>query len=132
MGDGEQQEGSVWEAAMEAAHFDLDNLVAIVDYNGLQIDGPVCDVMNIDPIEEKYHAFGWDVLHINGQDMEQVVPALERGKRNHTGKPLCIIAQTVKGKGVSFMENKVEWHYRNPTPELLAHAIAEIDGADHA
>lgn len=126
MGDGEQQEGQVWEAAMEAAHHKLDNLVAIVDKNLLQIDGNVADVMAIDPIEEKYAAFGWDVVRIDGHDMEQVVKALSEAKQSRNGKPKVIVADTVKGKGVSFMENVAGWHGRTPNREEVTKALAEL------
>jgi transketolase len=100
MGDGEQQEGQIWEAAMEAGHFKLDNLIGIVDRNRLQIDGWVKDVMNVEPLEEKYRSFGWDVVTINGHDMKQVVEALENAKtKAGCGKPTVIIADTVKGQG---------------------------------
>jgi transketolase len=104
MGDGEQQEGQIWEAAMEASHHRLDNLVGIVDCNRLQIDGPVAEVMNVEPLEEKYRSFGWEVRRIDGHDMEQVAEALET-TTSTSGKPLVLLADTVRGKGVSFMEN---------------------------
>jgi transketolase len=127
MGDGEQQEGNVWEAAMEAAHYKLDNLIAIVDFNRLQIDGPVCEVMNIEPLEEKYRAFGWDIVRINGHDMNQIVAALEQAKvRTAAGKPLLVIAATVKGKGVSFMENIAGWHGKSPSKEEMLKGLAEL------
>jgi len=127
MGDGEQQEGNVWEAAMEAAHYKLDNLIAIVDFNRLQIDGPVCEVMNIEPLEEKYRAFGWDIVRINGHDMKQIVAALEQAKvRTAAGKPLLVIAATVKGKGVSFMENIAGWHGKSPSKEEMLKGLAEL------
>jgi transketolase len=107
MGDGEQQEGQIWEAAMEAAHYKLDNLIGVVDENHLQIDGAVKDVMNIDPIDKKYEAFGWNVVRVNGHDMAALVDALETAKANNNGKPTVLIAATVKGKGVSFMENEI-------------------------
>jgi transketolase len=125
MGDGEQQEGSVWEAAMEAAQYRLDNLVGIVDVNRLQIDGKVADVMNVEPLADKYRAFGWDVVHINGHDMEQIVMALE-GARAHTGKPLIILADTIKGKGVSFMEDVVGWHGKAPNQEEMLKGLEEL------
>lgn len=109
MGDGEQQEGSVWEAAMSASNFGLDNLCAIVDKNRLQIDGWVENVMNIDPLADKYTAFGWHVIEIDGHDMRQILDAMDEA-RNTKGKPSVIIANTVKGKGVSFMENQAGWH----------------------
>jgi transketolase len=127
MGDGEQQEGNIWEAAMEAAHYKLDNLIAIVDFNRLQIDGPVCEVMNIEPLEEKYRAFGWDIVRIDGHDMKQIVAALEEAKaRPAAGKPLLVIAATVKGKGVSFMENVAGWHGKSPSKEEMLKGLAEL------
>ena len=129
MGDGEQQEGQVWEAAMEAAHYKLGNLVGIVDCNGLQIDGPVADVMNIEPLEEKYKSFGWDVVRINGHDMKQVVWALSQN-RDHTGKPLLVLAETVKGKGVSFMENIAGWHGKSPNHEEMIKGLQELGLAE--
>jgi len=125
MGDGEQQEGQIWEAAMEASHHRLDNLISIVDKNRLQIDGAVSDVMNIDPLEEKYRSFGWEVLRIDGHDMQQVVEALEKAKRG-TGKPVVIIAETVKGKGVSFMENVAGWHGKTPSYDEMLNGLAEL------
>jgi transketolase len=126
MGDGEQQEGQIWEAAMEAAHYHLDNLIAIVDKNLLQIDGKVSDVMGIDPIEEKYAAFGWEVTRIDGNNMEQVVNALSSAKQSRNGKPKVIIADTVKGKGVSFMENVAGWHGKTPSHDELMKALEEL------
>ena len=125
MGDGEQQEGQIWEAAMEASHHKLDNLVGIVDCNRLQIDGKVSDVMNVDPLDEKYRSFGWEVLRIDGHDMQQVVGALEKAKAG-MGKPVVIMAETVKGKGVSFMEDLAGWHGRSPNLEELKKALAEL------
>ena len=129
MGDGEQQEGQIWEAAMEAAHYHLDNLIGIVDYNRLQIDGPVAEVMNIEPLEEKYRSFGWEVSRINGHDMNQVVNALARGKKN-SEKPLLIIAETVKGKGVSFIENVAGWHGKSPSYEEMIKGLTELGLVD--
>ncbi len=129
MGDGEQQEGQVWEAAMEAAHYKLNNLVAIVDCNRLQIDGPVAEVMNVDPLEDKYRSFGWEVERINGHDMKQVVDALS-AKRSGAGKPLVILADTVKGKGVSFMENVAGWHGKTPNHEELIKGLQELGLAE--
>jgi transketolase len=127
MGDGEQQEGNIWEAAMEAAHYKLDNLIGIVDFNRLQIDGPVCEVMNIEPLEEKYRAFGWDIVRIDGHDMKQIVATLEQVKeRPATGRPLLVMAATVKGKGVSFMENIAGWHGKSPSKEEMLKALAEL------
>ena len=129
MGDGEQQEGQIWEAAMEAAHHRLDNLVGIVDCNRLQIDGLVSEVMNVDPLEEKYKSFGWDVLRINGHDMKQVVNALSVNNAG-TGKPLVVLAETVKGKGVSFMENVAGWHGKTPNHEEMIKGLRELGLAE--
>ncbi|MDO4540509.1 MAG: transketolase [Syntrophomonadaceae bacterium] len=125
LGDGELQEGMVWEACMAAAHFRLDNLVAIVDYNGLQIDGPVREIMNPEPIADKFAAFGWETVGVDGHDVGQLMAAFEQA-RQVTGKPTAIIAQTVKGKGVSFMENRVEWHGTAPKEDELLRALAEL------
>ncbi len=130
MGDGEQQEGSIWEAVMEGAHYKLDNLVGIVDVNKLQIDGKVSDVMNVEPLEDKYKAFGWNVININGHDMKQVVTALEEAKANRNGKPTAILADTVKGKGISFMENVAGWHGKAPNKEELVKALSELGLGD--
>jgi len=125
MGDGEQQEGQIWEAAMEAGHYKLDNLVGIVDRNRLQIDGWVKDVMNVEPLEEKYSSFGWEVITIDGHDMKQVIHALEKGKGG-MGKPVVILADTVKGKGVSFMQDVAGWHGKSPNEEELTKALMEL------
>ena len=126
MGDGEQQEGQIWEAAMEAAHYKLDNLIGIVDKNKLQIDGSVCDVMNIDPLEEKYRSFGWEVMHIDGHNMAQVVEALQEAKNPAVHKPTLIVANTVKGKGVSFMQDVAGWHGKVPNSEEMMKGLAEL------
>ncbi len=125
MGDGEQQEGQVWEAAMEAGHFHLDNIIAVIDCNRLQIDGWVKDVMQVEPLAEKYASFGWEVLRIDGHDMSQIVDAFEQA-RAVTGKPIVILADTVKGKGVSFMENQPGWHGKAPNREELNAAHADL------
>lgn len=126
MGDGEQQEGSVWEAAMSAGHFKLDNLCAIVDKNRLQIDGWVQDVMDIDPLADKYRAFGWHVIEIDGHNMDQILDAFDEA-RGVTGKPTVIIANTVKGKGVSFMEDQAGWHgVATKSREQLGQALDDI------
>ena len=125
MGDGEQQEGQIWEAAMEASHHKLDNLVGIVDCNRLQIDGPVAEVMNVEPLEEKYRSFGWDVRRIDGHNMEQIVEALE-GAKQSSGKPVVLLADTVKGKGVSFMENIAGWHGKTPSREEMTKGLNEL------
>ncbi len=129
MGDGEQQEGQIWEAVMEAGHYNLHNLVGIIDCNHLQIDGRVSEVMNIDSLEQKYYSFGWDVLTINGNEMREVVHGLMKGKEG-TGKPLMIIAETVKGKGVSFMENIAGWHGKAPTHEEMIKGLQELGVAE--
>lgn len=125
LGDGEMQEGMVWEAAMAAAHFQVGNLVAICDNNGLQIDGPVSQVMNIEPLADKWRAFGWQVLACDGHDMTALLETLEAA-REHTAGPVMILARTVKGKGVSIFENKVEYHGVAPTDEELRLALAEL------
>ncbi len=127
LGDGELQEGQVWEAAMAAAHYDLDNLVAIIDSNGLQIDGPVADVMSPLPIAEKWRAFGWHVQEIDGHDIEAIIAALEKG-RAHKGQPAAIVAKTVKGKGVSFMEGEAGWHGKAPDEAQLDQALCDLRG----
>lgn len=128
LGDGECQEGEVWEAAMSAAHYQLDNLLAFVDVNGLQIDGKVSDVMNPFPIDEKFKAFGWHVIVLeDGNDIEAVIEACEQAKQVKE-KPTVIVAKTVKGKGVSFMENQVGWHGVAPSKEQCEQALAELDG----
>ena len=125
IGDGEAQEGSVWEATMAASHYNLSNLVVILDNNNLQIDGPVDEVMSIYPAAEKWRAFGWNVMEINGHDFKEIKEALDRADRSKF-KPTIIIAKTVKGKGVSFMENRAEWHGKALPPELLKEALKEL------
>ncbi len=125
MGDGEQQEGQIWEAAMEAGHFHLDNLIGIIDCNRLQIDGWVKDVMNVEPLAAKYASFGWEVLRIDGHDMNQVVETFQQAKRV-VGKPVVILADTVKGKGVSFMQNQAGWHGKAPNNEELTRGLNEL------
>jgi transketolase len=125
MGDGEQQEGQVWEAAMEAGHFHLDNIIAVIDVNGLQIDGWVKDVMQVQPLDEKYASFGWEVIHVDGHDMNQLVEAFDKAKAV-VGKPVVILAKTIKGKGVSFMENVAGWHGRTPNRAELDASLKEL------
>ena len=125
MGDGEIQEGQIWEAAMSAGHYHLDNLIAFVDHNGLQIDGKNEDVMNVNPIGDKFAAFGWNVIAIDGHDLEAISNAVDAAKAQ-TGKPTVIVAETTKGKGVSFMENQVGWHGTAPNAEQAAQALAEL------
>ncbi|MEG0844906.1 MAG: transketolase [Raoultibacter sp.] len=127
LGDGECQEGQVWEAAMFAAHQHLGNLVAIIDHNGLQIDGCVSDVCSPEDIGVKFSAFGWEVASCDGHDMAAVVAALSAAREQKTGKPYVVIAETVKGKGVSFMEDKAGWHGKAPKPEEAAAARAELE-----
>ena len=129
VGDGEVQEGAIWEAAMAAAHFKLDNLVVIVDKNNLQVDGFVSDIMSIDPIDEKFKSFGFNVIEIDGHNVEQIGEAFAKA-RNKKGKPTCIIADTVKGKGVSYMENVCEWHGTAPNDEQCTIALKEL-GVQH-
>lgn len=125
MGDGEQAEGSNWEAAMAGAHYKLDNLVGIIDRNRLQISGPTEDVMGLEPLEEKWAAFGWHVVSIDGNDMDELVRTL-RSVPEATGKPTLVMANTVKGKGVSFAENVPAWHHHVPNDEQLRLAHAEL------
>jgi len=125
LGDGEIEEGMVWEAAMAAAHYKLDNLMAFVDHNGLQIDGRVEEVMSPLPIPDKFKAFGWEVLEIDGHDHKQIMEALNFG-RTIKGKPTAVIAHTIKGKGCSFMEDRVEWHGVAPKPNEVEIALAEL------
>ena len=126
VGDGESEEGQVWEACMFAAHYKLDNLCVIIDWNGLQIDGPVAEVMNPTPHDKKLEAFGVHVISIDGHDFNAIEAAFNEAK-TVKGKPTAIIAKTVKGKGVSFMENKVNWHGAAPNDEQYAAAIAELN-----
>jgi transketolase len=125
MGDGEQQEGSIWESAMAAGHYKLDNLCGIVDKNNLQIDGRVRDVMDVDPLAEKYAAFGWNVLEVNGHDLRGILSAFERAT-SAVGRPSVVIAHTVKGKGVSFMENQPSWHGIAPDREKFERAMIDL------
>jgi len=124
--DGEQQEGSIWEAAMAGANFKLNNLIVILDRNHLQIDGRTEDVMRLEPLSDKYRAFGWNVIEIDGHKMEEIVPALEKAYNNTTDMPTCIMARTIKGKGVSFMEDVVGWHGKPPKKDELFKALEEL------
>ena len=128
VGDGESEEGQVWEAAMFSAHYKLDNLCAFIDWNGLQIDGKVTDVMNPTPLDEKFKAFGWNVIMIDAHDFEQIEAACEAA-RTCKGKPTAVICKSVKGKGVSFMENQVGWHGKAPNKEQYETAIAELSAS---
>ncbi len=126
LGDGELEEGQVWEAAMYAPHYKLDNLTAFVDFNGLQIDGDISEVMSPLPIDDKFRAFGWNVIVCDGHDFEALLTAIESAK-NTKGKPTVIILKTVKGKGVSFMENQAGWHGAAPNDEQYEAAITELN-----
>lgn len=127
-GDGEIQEGQIWEAAMTSAHYKLDNLCIIVDNNNLQIDGKVNEVMNIYPIDEKFKSFGFETINVDGHNIEELIKAFETAKKVK-GKPTAIIANTVKGKGVSFMENIASWHGKAPNQEEYLLAMKELGGA---
>lgn len=126
LGDGEIQEGNIWEAAMAAAHYKCDNLCAILDYNGFQIDGQVRDIMNLEPLLAKWQAFGWHVIEIDGHNINEILSAYQQIQIIKT-KPSIIIAHTIKGKGVSFMENVVDFHGRAPTKEEAEKALKELE-----
>lgn len=126
IGDGESQEGQVWEAAMFAAHYKLDNLVVILDLNGLQIDGSITEVMNPTPHDEKFRAFNWNVVTIDAHNFDEIESALNNAKQTK-GKPTVIIAKSTKGKGVSYMENACEWHGQAPKEDLYKVAIADLE-----
>ncbi len=125
LGDGEIEEGQIWEAAMAANKYKLDNLCVIVDNNNLQIDGTIEEVMSSYPIDEKFRSFGFEVIKIDGHDIEEIIKAFEVAK-NVKGKPTCIIAKTIKGKGISYMENQVGWHGKAPNDEQYEQAIKEM------
>ena len=125
IGDGESEEGQVWEAAMFASHYKLDNLVAVVDLNGLQIDGPITEVMNPTPHDEKFRAFGWHVITVDAHDFDSIEAAFNEA-RTVKGKPTVLIAKSVKGKGVSYMENSCEWHGQAPKTDLYEVAVADL------
>ena len=131
IGDGESEEGQVWEAAMFAAHYKLDNLVCIVDWNGLQIDGAITEVMNPTPHDKKFEAFGWHVISIDGHNFGEIASAFAEA-RTVKGKPTVIIARTVKGKGVSYMENACEWHGQAPKEDLYRVAIADLTAIEES
>jgi transketolase len=130
LGDGELEEGQVWEAAMAASHFKLDNLTAIVDRNNLQIDGFTEEVMSLEPLANKWLSFGWNVLELSGHDFDQIVPALLNAKKRDDRKPLVIIAHTIKGKGVSFMENICDFHGKAPSEDQAKIAYSELKECD--
>jgi transketolase len=125
MGDGESQEGSVWEAIMCAGHYGLDNLCLVVDYNNLQIDGCVEDVIGLAPLADKYRAFRWNVIEVDGHDLPQLIAAYDEAAA-HKGQPTVILAHTIKGKGVSFMENQAGWHGKAPSPAEGRQALLEM------
>jgi transketolase len=125
LGDGELQEGMVWEAAMAAAHYGIDNLVAVVDLNGLQIDGPTCDVMNVGDVAAKFASFGWHVIECDGHSLQELLDAFGAAGEA-TGGPVVIVARTMKGRGVSFMENLCDWHGKAPNADECARALAEL------
>lgn len=127
LGDGELEEGEVWEASMAAAHYRLDNLTAFVDHNGLQIDGACNDVMTVDPIADKFRAFNWNVLEIDGHNFEEILNAIDEADK-FKGRPTMIVCKTIKGKGVSFMENLASWHGSAPNKEQCSIALREIGG----
>lgn len=127
LGDGELQEGIVWEAAMSAAHYGLDNLTAIIDWNGLQIDGKNDDVISVSPVDEKFKSFGWNVICIDGHNFDEIIGAFNKA-RNTSGKPTVIVAKTIKGKGVSFMEDNAGWHGKAPSDEEAKKAVEELGG----
>jgi len=126
MGDGETQEGNVWEAAMACTHYKCDNLCAVLDRNGFQIDGKTKDIMNLEPVIAKWQAFGWHTIEIDGHNIPQILSAYEEAK-TIKGKPSIVIARTIKGKGVSFMENVVDFHGRAPTKEEAEKALKELE-----
>ncbi|MHC1694468.1 MAG: transketolase [Eubacteriales bacterium] len=128
MGDGELEEGQVWEAAMFAGHYKLDNLCAFIDFNGLQIDGDITKVMNPTPIDKKFEAFGWNVITIDGHDLDAIDAAVKSAKETK-GKPTAVVCKCVKGKGVSFMENEAGWHGSAPNKEQYEKAMAELSAA---
>jgi transketolase len=127
LGDGELDEGQVWEAAMSAAHYKLSHLIAFVDHNGLQIDGACADVMGVDPVDAKFAAFGWDVQTVDGHDFAALDAAVTKAKAAADDKPQMIVLQTVKGKGVSFMENEAGWHGKAPNAEQTQAALKELE-----
>jgi transketolase len=126
LSDGECEEGQTWEAALSGAHFGLDNVTAIVDNNGIQLSGRTCDIMSLDPLTQKWQAFGWHTIEIDGHDFDQILPAYEKAE-NQKGMPTVVLARTVKGKGVSFMENNVAFHGKAPTPEEAERALKELE-----
>ena len=129
VGDGEMQEGQIWESLLQAAHYKLDNLCLVVDNNNLQIDGKVSDVMSVYPLKEKFEAFGFEVLEVDGNDIDELITVFDKAK-TVKGKPTAIIAKTIKGKGVSFMEDKADWHGKAPNDEEYKTAIEDLSAND--
>ena len=127
IGDGESQEGQIWEGAMSAAHYKLSNLTAILDYNRVQLLGPVSEVMEVSPLADKWRTFGWEVIEVDGHNISQIIESLEKTKKIKN-KPSIIIAHTIKGKGVSFMEGKASWHGKAPNKEEMEKALKELEG----
>jgi len=127
LGDGEIQEGNIWEAAMAAAHYNCDNLCAILDYNRFQIDGKIEDVMGLEPLVDKWRAFGWDVIEIDGHSIKEILYAFQQARDKEKKRPTIIIAHTIKGKGVSFMENVADFHGRTPTTQEAEIALKELE-----
>lgn len=130
IGDGELEEGQNWEAAMCAAHYHLDNLVAIIDNNGLQIDGPISEIMSSYPIDKKFESFNWNVINVDGHEYDQLLQAFHTAREKKTC-PTVLVAKTIKGKGVSFMENNVAWHGKAPNNEEYSKAMSELSGVEH-
>jgi transketolase len=128
LGDGELQEGSIWEAAMTASHYRLDNVCAIVDYNKVQENGPTNEIKNLEPLSAKWSSFGWHAIEVDGHHFEELIKAFDKFQKTK-GKPTVIIAHTVKGKGVSFMEGSAKWHGKAPDEAKLKEALAELDKA---
>jgi transketolase len=126
LSDGECEEGQTWEAALSAAHFKLDNITATVDYNGIQLSGRTCDIMNLEPFIRKWQAFGWHTIDIDGHDIDQILSAYQRAEK-FRNKPTVVVARTIKGKGVSFMENNVAFHGKAPTREEAERALKELE-----
>jgi transketolase len=126
LSDGECEEGQTWEAALSGAHFGLDNITAMVDNNGIQLSGRTCDIMSLDPLTWKWQAFGWHTTEIDGHDFDQILSAFQEAE-NQKGMPTVVLARTVKGKGVSFMENNVAFHGKAPTPEEASRALKELE-----
>lgn len=127
IGDGEMQEGQIWEAAMSASHYKVTNLITILDYNKVQLMGPVSKIIEVSPVRDKWLSFGWNVIEIDGHDIKEIINSIEKAK-NYKEKPTIIIAHTIKGKGISFMEGKHEWHGKAPCREELEIALKEIKG----